>query len=107
MTCIANDFSYDDIFDRQTQALVKPGDVFWGFSTSGNSIGVVKAAQTARDKGAAVIAFTGKRGSNLENIADICLCTESELTSTAQEIHSLAYHIICEILDRYVTGELE
>lgn len=99
ITCIGNDYSFEDIFYRQVQALVKKGDILWAFSTSGNSTNVVKATKLAKQKGAQVIAFTGKPSSQLESLADICLCADTPQTSTAQEIHMLAYHIICDLIE--------
>ena len=99
ITCIGNDYSFEDIFYRQVQALVNKGDIFWAFSTSGNSANVVKAAKLAKEKGAKIIAFTGKPASQLEKLADICLCAYTPQTSTAQEVHMLAYHIICDLVE--------
>jgi len=107
ITCIGNDYSFEDIFYRQVQALVKKGDVLWAFSTSGNSANVVKAAALAKEKAATVIAFTGRAASQLERIANICLCADTPQTSTAQEVHMLAYHIICDLIEiKYIEGEL-
>ena len=100
ITCISNDYSFDDIFARQVEALAKPGDILWAFSTSGKSPNVVKAAKAAKNKGAAVVAFTGQPGRSLEKLADFCICSNAALTCTAQEIHVLAYHLICELIDR-------
>lgn len=99
MTCIGNDYTFEDIFIRQVDALVNPGDVLWAFSTSGTSKNIVSAASKAKEKGAKVIAFTGRPGSELENISDITLCINSAITSSVQEIHQLAYHIICELVE--------
>jgi D-sedoheptulose 7-phosphate isomerase len=105
VTCIANDYSYDKIFDRQVEGLVRKGDILWAFSTSGTSRNVIAAAETAKGKGAYVIAFTGTKNSKLEEIADMCLCAENESTARSQEIHQLAYHIICDFVDRDFVGE--
>ncbi len=99
MTSIANDYSYEKIFSRQVEALVKEGDILWGISTSGSSSNVVAAAELAKEKGATVIAFTGRGGSKLEKAADICFCAQDESTARSQEIHTIAYHIICEIVE--------
>ncbi len=99
MTSIANDYSYEKIFTRQVEALVKKGDILWGISTSGSSANVVAAAELAKEKGATVIAFTGRGGSELEKAADICFCAEDESTARSQEIHTIAYHIICGIVE--------
>ena len=107
ITCIGNDYNFEDIFYSQVQALVKKGDVLWAFSTSGNSANVVKATNLAKEKDAKIIAFTGKPASQLEKIADICFCADTPQTSTAQEVHMLAYHIICDLIEiKYVESTL-
>jgi D-sedoheptulose 7-phosphate isomerase len=108
ITSIANDTSYDNVFARQTDALVRKGDVFWAISTSGTSPSVLAAARMARRKGALVLAFTGKKNSSLERLADICLCADNKTTARSQEIHQLAYHIICKLVEsRFIgTGKL-
>lgn len=100
LTCIANDYAYEKVFARQAEALVRKNDVLWAFSTSGTSANVIEAVKIARARGASVIAFTGRAGSELERIADICFCADSESTARSQEIHQLAYHIICDLVER-------
>jgi D-sedoheptulose 7-phosphate isomerase len=100
ITSIANDDSYNAVFARQAEAFVKKGDILWALSTSGSSANVLAAAEVARRKGALVLAFTGKSESKLERLADICLCANGESTARSQEIHQLAYHIICGLVDR-------
>ena len=100
LTCIANDYNYEKVFSRQAEALVRKGDILWAFSTSGTSANVIAAAQVAKEKGAGVIAFTGRNSSRLESMADICFCADSESTARSQEIHQLAYHIICDLVER-------
>jgi len=100
LTCIGNDYDYESVFARQVEALVKPGDVLWAFSTSGASPNVLKAAGAARDKGARIMAFTGRANSALEAQADLCLCADAAATARSQEIHQLAYHIVCDLVER-------
>ncbi|MFC1793062.1 SIS domain-containing protein [Planctomycetota bacterium] len=100
LTCIANDYSYEQVFARQAEALVRKGDILWAFSTSGTSANVIAAVRVAQEKGARVIAFTGRNDSKLEQIADICFCADAESTARSQEIHQLAYHIICDLVER-------
>ena len=76
------------------------GDVLWAISTSGSSANVLAAAKTARQMGAKILAFTGKDKSSLEKISDVCFCGDDESTARSQEIHQLAYHIICDIVER-------
>jgi len=101
-TCIGNDFSYDDIFSRQIEALGNSKDILWAFSTSGRSKNVLAAAEMAIKKGIKVVGFTGKKDTPLEALSDICLCANSEKTNHSQEVHELAYHIICEIIDDHI-----
>jgi D-sedoheptulose 7-phosphate isomerase len=105
LTCIANDYAYEKVFARQAEALVKKSDILWAFSTSGTSANVVAAVKVAKDKGARAIAFTGRADSELERIADICFCAENESTARSQEIHQLAYHIICDLVERNMTND--
>ncbi len=100
ITSIANDYAYENVFARQVEALVREGDILWAFSTSGSSANVIAAVQSAKKKGALVIAFTGTNNSKLEQIADICFCADAESTARSQEIHQLAYHIICDLVER-------
>lgn len=100
ITSISNDYGYDKVFARQAEALVEDGDIFWAISTSGGSANVIVAAATAKAKGACVLAFTGKSPSKLEESADICFSTESDSTPRTQEIHQLAYHIICDLVEQ-------
>ena len=100
LTAIANDYSYERIFSRQAEALVREGDILWAFSTSGTSANVIAAVEVARVKNARVIAFTGTAGSKLEQMADMCFCADAESTARSQEIHQLAYHIICDLVER-------
>jgi D-sedoheptulose 7-phosphate isomerase len=104
LTCVANDYSFEKVFARQAEALVRKGDILWAFSTSGTSANVIAAARIAKEKGARVIAFTGKSGSKLEQMADICFCADAESTARSQEIHQLAYHIICDLIERGFTS---
>jgi D-sedoheptulose 7-phosphate isomerase len=99
LTCIGNDFSFEEVFARQVEALVESDDVLWAFSTSGTSKNILAAANAAKRKGAALLAFTGRANTPLEEIADVCLAIDAPTTAAAQEIHVLAYHIICELID--------
>ena len=99
LTSIANDYMYERVFERQVDALVKEGDILWAFSTSGSSENIIAAVKSAKEKGAKVIAFTGRANSKLENFADLCFCADSKSTARSQEIHQLVYHIICDIVE--------
>ena len=99
ITSVGNDYGFENIFTRQVEALVGPKDLLWTFSTSGTSKNIVAAAKLAKEKGATVLAFTGKRKTPLEEISDLCICIDAPTTSSAQEIHQLAYHVICDLVE--------
>ncbi len=102
ITSIANDYSFDNIFVRQVEALVKKDDILWAISTSGNSPNVVAAAKSARQKGTKILAFTGQADSKLEELADICFCAASDSTAQSQQLHQIAYHIICDLVEQSI-----
>ena len=104
ITSISNDYGFENVFAKQVEALVEEGDILWAISTSGTSANVIAAAELAKKKGACVLAFTGKSNSKLEQIADICVCANEKSTARSQEIHQLAYHIICGLVERCFTS---
>ena len=99
LTSIANDYTFERVFERQVEALVKEDDILWALSTSGSSENIIAAVKLAKEKGAGVIVFTGRANSKLENISDLCFCADSNSTARSQEIHQLVYHIICDIVE--------
>jgi len=96
LTCLGNDYSYDIIFSRQLEALCAPGDVVVLLTTSGNSPNILKAAETAKQKGAYTIAFTGKDGGKIKDLVDDCLIVPSHNTPRIQEMHLFLGHTYCE-----------
>lgn len=100
ITSIANDDSFETVFARQVEALVHKGDILWAISTSGTSSNVIAAAALAKKKGSTILAFTGRKNSPLEQMSDICLCADNPSTARSQEIHQLAYHIICKLVEQ-------
>ncbi len=98
LTALGNDYGFEQVFARQVEALAKKGDILWALSTSGTSKNIIAAAELARQIGAEVISFTGKKNSALEKLSDLCLCIEAP-TAAVQEIGQLAYHIICDIVE--------
>ncbi len=100
LTSVANDYGYEKVFARQVEALVRKGDILWAFSTSGTSANIIAAAELAKERGASLLAFTGRGDTKLERLADICICAGSESTARSQEIHQLAYHIICDLVEQ-------
>lgn len=106
MSCVANDFGYEQVFVRFVQAFGRPGDVLLGISTSGSSKNVLLAAEEARNRGMKVIALTGKPDSLLEDIADICICTPAgSYSDRIQELHIKVIHILVELVERSLFPE--
>jgi D-sedoheptulose 7-phosphate isomerase len=99
LTCLANDFSYEEIFSRQLEANAAAGDVAVGLSTSGNSPNVVRALQYARESGMKTIAFTKAGGGKCAELADVLIDIPCEATPRVQEIGMLVYHVLCEIVE--------
>lgn len=99
ITCIGNDYSFNEIFTKQIKAIGLEGDVLLAISTSGNSQNVLAAAETAREMGIYVAGLTGGKGGKLKEICDLCLTVPSERTTRIQESHILAGHIICKLVD--------
>ncbi len=99
ITAIGNDYGYDAIFQRQVQALAVPGDVFFGFTTSGNSNNIIAAVQECRAKGIASIGMTGESGGSLLELCDYCFCVPSSNTARIQEAHITVGHILCSLVE--------
>jgi len=102
LTCIGNDYGYEEVFSRQVEALGKTGDILIGISTSGNSKNVLKAAQKAKQKGMSIIALTSSKGS-LRELADVSIESPSDTTARIQEIHLLAIHLLSEYFEEQIS----
>lgn len=107
ITAAGNDFSYDDIFSRQVEALMGPKDVFMGITTSGNSPNILKSFQMCKKIGAKSILLSGKDGGVAvkENLADIKLIAPGPNTARIQEVHEILYHTICLALEKRLIAE--
>jgi D-sedoheptulose 7-phosphate isomerase len=97
MSCTANDSSFEQVFARGVEAYGKPGDVFIGLTTSGNSPNIIRAIETAQARGLTTVAFLGRDGGKLKGVADLELIIHSFTTSDRiQEAHMAAIHITIE-----------
>ena len=105
VTCIANDFGYDVLFERQVRALAQPGDVAFGFTTSGRSENVRRGLEEARKRGAVTVAVVGGAGL-VDGTADHVLAVPSDQTAHIQEVHLMLLHVWCMYVDE-VLGEVE
>ena len=100
LSAIANDYSWPDAFARMLQAQARPGDLAWGFSTSGNSENVVRALGQARALALPTLAFTGAGGGKCRALSDVCLMVPSRHTPRIQEVHILCAHTLCDVVER-------
>ncbi len=102
ITAIANDYSYDAIFEKQVQGLGNKADVLLAISTSGNSKNVIKAVEAAKAKGIATISVTGGSGGALKSLCDLNLNVElGKNSSRIQETHIFIFHSIVDVMDRF------
>jgi D-sedoheptulose 7-phosphate isomerase len=104
LTAVGNDYSYDNVFERQVEALGLPGDVLLAISTSGNSKNCIKALKLARTLGIHTIAYTGNNGGVMSSLADINVIIPSDTTMNIQESHLALEHIFCMIVERFYFG---
>jgi D-sedoheptulose 7-phosphate isomerase len=105
VTCIANDYSFDDIFARQVEALARPGDLVVGFTTSGRSENVVRGLAAGRAAGATTVLFGGGDGRPARDHADLALVVPSATTARVQEMHLLLLHLVSDGVDAWAAGE--
>ncbi len=107
LTSVANDASFNQLFERQLRALGRAGDVAIAISTSGNSANVIRAVEAAKELQIKVIALAGRDGGNLAPLADIALVVEAENTQHIQETHITIGHILCELVQDALFQEEE
>jgi len=99
LTAVGNDYGYEFVFSRLLAGTGKKGDVLVGLSTSGNSVNILKAYETAREMGIHVISLTGATGGKMKDYSDILLNVPSTVTPRIQESHIMIGHIMCEIVE--------
>ncbi len=105
ITCIANDYGYEELFARQVRAHGRQGDIAIGISTSGNSPNVLKGVEAARDCGLTTIAWTGANGGRLAGLVDYPFLVPSTVTSRIQESHITLGHVLCELVEDHLLGK--
>ena len=99
LTCIGNDYSFEDIFARQVAGMAKAGDVLIGISTSGNSPNVLKAVGEAKKAACVTVALAGRDGGKLAPLCDYAIVVPSNETPRIQEMHIMIGHILCDLLE--------
>ena len=104
LTAIGNDYSYDNVFERQVEALGRRGDVLLAISTSGNSSNCIKALNQARKMGIYTVSYTGNSGGAMAELSDINIVIPSGRTANIQEAHLVLEHIFCMVVERFYFG---
>jgi len=104
LTSLSNDYGFDRVFERQVEALGRKGDLLLAISTSGSSRNVLKAAAKARECGLTVAGFFGKNGGDILPHCDLAFLAPETDTPRVQELHLLAAHIICELVEDAAAG---
>jgi D-sedoheptulose 7-phosphate isomerase len=101
LTCVANDFGFEQVFSRYVESHGRPGDCLLVLSTSGKSPNILRAVETANAMGMHTLAFTGREGSTLEKISEICINTPGgAFADRVQELHIKVLHILIELVER-------
>ncbi|GAC1347147.1 MAG: D-sedoheptulose 7-phosphate isomerase [Acetobacteraceae bacterium] len=104
LTAIGNDYGYEHVFERQVLGLGRPGDVFLGISTSGQTPNILRACAAARGAGLITLGLTGNRASPMREACQLLLEAPSAKTSVIQQIHIVAVHILCGLVERAMFG---
>lgn len=107
LTSVANDYRFDQVFERQVHALGQPGDLLLALSTSGNSPNVIRAVQAAHERDMFVVALSGRDGGELApqlGETDVEIRVPSESTARIQEVHILVIHCLCDLIDQQLLG---
>ena len=105
ITCIANDYGYDELFTRQIRAHGQKGDIAIAISTSGNSSNVLKGVEAARAIGLTTIAWTGGSGGKLAGMVEYPFVVPSKVTARIQESHITLGHVLCELIEEQLLGK--
>jgi len=105
LTAVGNDYSFDDVFARQVEGLLREGDVLVGLSTSGAATNVCKAFELGRTKGVRLVAMTGRDGGPLARLADLELRVPGQATARIQEAHLFLGHLFCDTVEAALSSK--
>jgi D-sedoheptulose 7-phosphate isomerase len=108
LTSIANDYDFSQIFSKQVRGLGMSGDLLLAISTSGNSGNVVEAIHAAHEREMTVVALTGRDGGGMGKVlepGDVHICVNAASTARIQEVHLLALHCLCDVIDHLLLGD--
>jgi D-sedoheptulose 7-phosphate isomerase len=104
LTAIGNDYGFDQVFSRQVDGLLRPGDVLIGLSTSGGAANVCLAAEAAHSAAVTVLGFTGRDGGRLAPLCDLELRVAAQETARIQECHLVLGHLLCDLIEAALSG---
>jgi D-sedoheptulose 7-phosphate isomerase len=107
LTCWSNDYEFETAFARQVESMVQPGDVLVAISTSGNSPNVLRAVEAANGRGALTVGLTGRDGGRMRDVCAETLVVPSDATERIQEGHITIIHLLCELTERMLFGDLQ
>ncbi|GAB4205395.1 MAG: D-sedoheptulose 7-phosphate isomerase [Bacteroidia bacterium] len=102
ITAVANDYSYDEIFSRLVKAMIQPGDILIGLSTSGNSKNVINALIEANKLGAYTVGFTGESGGKMKDYVQLLINVPNKDTPRIQESHMMIGHTVCQLVEEHL-----
>ncbi|MCH8228802.1 MAG: D-sedoheptulose 7-phosphate isomerase [Chloroflexi bacterium] len=105
LTCVANDYGYEEVFARPILAFGHAGDLLIAISTSGNSVNILRAAEAAKSRGMKVLGMLGKDGGKIKPHCDLCLIAPGNTSDRIQEIHMMVLHILIESVERLMFPE--
>ncbi len=105
LTCVANDYGYEEVFARPILAFGHAGDLLVAISTSGNSVNVLRAAEAAKSREMKVLGMLGKDGGKIKPHCDLCLIAPGSTSDRIQEIHMMVLHILIESVERLMFPE--
>ena len=105
LTALGNDYSFDDIFSRQCESLVKKNDIVIAISTSGNSLNVINGIISSKNNGSIIIGILGNNGGKIKNLVNLPIIIPSNSTPRIQESHRLILHIICDLVEKYIANK--
>lgn len=100
LTCIGNDFGFDEVFARQVEGLGRPGDVLFAISTSGNSPNVIRGVDAAKAGGVFSVGLLGRDGGKLAPLVDLAIVVPSDETARIQEAHIFLGHVLCSLIEK-------
>jgi phosphoheptose isomerase len=108
LTSIGNDYHFDEVFSKQIRSFGQPGDVLLAITTSGNSRNVLRAIEAAHERDISCVMLTGRDGGQVNGLvgpSDVHICVRSKSTARIQEVHIIAIHCLCDLIDQQLLGQ--